>query len=66
MNCKIFLINVSTQRKLHEQIDESLVNSDLILGFTFITNFLHSVRKLKELVMTLPSWFPRSKWMESG
>ena len=66
MYCKIPSINNCTKREMYEKIHKILVYSWRVLGLTFVLNILHSILKLKEEVITLPSWFPVRRCKEEG
>jgi hypothetical protein len=66
MHCEVLAVDDRAEGETHEEIDEVLVHARGVLRLTCLSHGLHSLLKLKEVVITRPSWFPRSRYTARG
>ena len=61
MYCDIFIIDKCAEGELREKLKKFLVDSSIVFFLAYILFLLHSYLKENRVVMSLPSWFPRSR-----
>lgn len=66
MHCEVFLINQCCNGQLIEEVHDFVIDGLVVLGETWITDCLHSSRKLNMPVIMRVSWLPLRRWMHWG